>query len=282
MKKIVLLLMVFASSAQADLSTKMTSDLFLKNLAIQVQSFVTNSDGSRILEVYGSQQTSRFAYLPDKQINVAQTWVTNIEGLPSVYLTYNLVIEDDMSIHVDVAQYESLKPKPSGLIRKGSLSIRNFDSVSWVAKVSPDKNITIRFTPSLPTEPEIGQLKYPVMALTDAIGVDNANRLWTVGVGGAGPIIALGSPHGRLFLSFIPFKGSKEIGYGSGDQIEVRLGAKKMIWLRSREAIIGGGVRAKVFGLLQENVKEQDAAHPHSISVLSVENVEQELSGKKR
>ncbi|PWU12912.1 MAG: hypothetical protein C5B49_15480 [Bdellovibrio sp.] len=265
MKFILTIFILMPGLAYAESVTK---DLFLKHFKVEVQSFVTNSDGSKILDVYGGQETTGFAYQPDKNVKGSSTWKSDFQGLPPVFITYDILIEDDLSVHVDVAEYEKLNP-PSGLIRKASLPIRNFGTVSWVSKASSDKNIVVRFVPVLPTRLEPETLKHPVMALTDAIAVDNADRIWSRGVGGSGEVVALGTPYGRLVISFLPFAGSKELGTCLGQEVELKLTDKKMLWVRSRESIIGGGVRAKVFGLLQEDKRQKG----HSIATMSVEDM---------
>lgn len=253
-----------------------TFERLVKNLEVRVDAFVTSSDGGKVLMVDQSLSTFKPASQKPK---MSTEWKSQFPDLPEVHLDAEVTIQTDLSLKVDIAQYKNIqwdkkagKSKKEGLIRQESFTVKNFSPIVWVYKASADKNIVVRFIPLLPTQLEAEALTYPLMGVSDAIVTDNANRLWVQGVGGVGQILSFGSAYGTVYLSFTPFKNSKEIGIAHNDDIVVNLSAAQTLRVRSRETIVSGDVKAKVFGVFIPSKKHSSG----SISAMNIDDVVRE------
>jgi len=255
----------------------LTFDKLVRNLEVRADAFVTSADGAKVLSVDRALSTFRTSSQNPK---INAEWKSQFEGLPEVNIEADITVQNDLSINVSVSQYKSLKWDKKnnknigeGLVRQETFVVKNFAPLIWVYKANSEKNIVIRLTPLLPTQLEAEALTYPVLGITDAIVTDNANRLWAQGIGGAGQVLGLGSEFGTVYVSFTPFKNSKEIGFVLEDVLTVNLTSKHTLRVRSRSSILGGDIKAKVYGIYLPNKK-----HPSgTIIVMSADRASRDI-----
>lgn len=240
---------------------------------IKIQSFATNADGSKVLDIGSS--TSIYS---GQESLFSGIYKSQIKDLKDVILSFKIFISDDMTLKLDVAEYEHLdydpkshEPKFSGEVRKQSFAIKDFASVSWVSKALDDKNVVVRFLPQF-SDDDPQKLKYTPLAFFDAVIVDNAGRIWSKGSGVTGEVSGIISPYGTVYLSYTEFPGSKEFGTAKDNDIDLKLTTKMNLKIRSSKPVLGFGYSAKVFGVYFPDKRGRDG-----ITSMNVEDFEKQL-----
>lgn len=247
-------------------------------LQLKVESFVTNADGTQILD---SGATKSIYY--NKDTVKTGTYKGQFKDLQPANLVFKFTIDDNKVLKLDITEYgnmdydsKSRETKYSDERRRQSFVIKDFGSISWVTKGSADKNIVVRFLPQF-SEDEPKKLTYTPLAFSDAVMTDNAGRVWSEGLGAAGEVSGFITQYGTLYLSFIEFKGSKQMGTAKEEAIILQLNEKLTVRLRSSKPVIGPGYVAKVYGLYFPERKGST-----TVTEMSAETLEKQLSGVKK
>ncbi|MGZ6441666.1 MAG: hypothetical protein ACXWRU_16525 [Pseudobdellovibrionaceae bacterium] len=277
MKKIILILCIITVRSWANEKT-MDLEQLKSRLQLKVESFVTNTEGTQILDVGASKSV----YYNKDAIKTG-TYKGQFKDLQPANLAFKFTIEDNKELKLDITEYgrmeydlKSRETKYSDERRRQSFIIKDFGSVAWVTKGSADKNIVVRFLPQF-SEDDPKKLTYTPLAFSDAVMTDNAGRVWIEGSGAAGEVSGFITPYGTLYLSFIEFQGSKELGTAKDEAITLQLNDKMTVRLRSSKPVIGPGYVAKVYGIYFPERKG-----PTTVTSMTAETLEKQLKGIKK
>ncbi|MGZ3745399.1 MAG: hypothetical protein ACXWRA_16495, partial [Pseudobdellovibrionaceae bacterium] len=144
MKKIILILCIITVRSWANEKT-MDLEQLKSRLQLKVESFVTNTEGTQILDVGASKSV----YYNKDAIKTG-TYKGQFKDLQPANLAFKFTIEDNKELKLDITEYgrmeydlKSRETKYSDERRRQSFIIKDFGSVAWVTKGSADKNIVV-------------------------------------------------------------------------------------------------------------------------------------------
>lgn len=201
-----------------------------------------------------------------------------------INLRHEWKFDDKGRITVQIKQYESMTMNPKGgppsygkLIREETIQVKDFAPVSWVAFADTDQRVIVRLTPRLnDTEKPVTVDSLPISLMNPVI-FDGKGRLWARGDGRMeGKYIAIKGHMGEIALSYVPFKGAKEIGLVRDGEITIDAGDGLKIFARSGAPILAGGRPTKVFGWVDTKKK---STGPNSVHVQSGDQEAEFLRG---
>jgi len=127
-------------------------------------------------------------------------------------------------------------------------SLADFNSISWESESSSKGRVVTRFTPMFADDSDPLKLTYSPLSLSNLLISDNSGEVWQEGSSAAGEVVKFENWKGTLFVSFVEFKGSTELGTAKEGLIEMKLSDKLTVRIRSEKPILGAGITAKVYG----------------------------------
>lgn len=219
---------------------------------------------------------------------VKGTWSSSFKEFPTPYLEFSLQVLENKTLKWKLDEYQGSNEnkkiwesnQKGKLMNAQEFEIKDFSTIIWSSKPLDKKRLIVRFNPTFFKEADPEKLERAQIAVNDAVVLDNRGRVWSEGSGGSGDIIKFLSKYGSLYVSFISFKGSSEIGIAREGIIETRHADKLVIRVRSEKPILGPGLAAKVYGVLISR-SELTTGTTAGISTMSSASAERDLLKKQ-
>jgi hypothetical protein len=253
MNKIIFLLAVLSSSG---FCAKFDLDQLRARFRVRGEVFVLDSSGKRLLERGGEWRD----WEPrDKSGKLESRWSGESDGGPPLAIHHLWQIQDDGTIKVTIEQYAKVVshgrdegPEFQDLVRREEMVLENFAPITWVVRSDKEKRMVLRFTPSI--DPDEGSKALTALPISgsDITVSDDLGNVWSTHLTIEDLYFGLVTHRGTIFISYYPFKGSKELGWAKDRRMELRLTPKLAVTLHSETAFLPAGVKAKVYGVYQE------------------------------
>ncbi len=263
MKKVLFILAIAATSLASaqQLSAKDIRD----RLQLNADIYLMDESGKKILS--GPRNTNYWR--PNVEGgNIESDWSTGNES-GMIAIRHHWSVEDDGTIKVSLEEYANMSESKEGPEFKNSLEkkefiIENFAPIVWKVKSIKNKNYMIRFIPSL------REISHPIsvdnlpIAATGVSVSDNQGYLWVEDLEFNGKYTGVRSHRGTLGISYVPFKGAKEMGFAEGNKIILSIDKKFQITLKAGTSFLPAGVTAKVYALYIPEKKNKSFNSVHS------------------
>lgn len=225
---------------------------------IEIKGYVYVFDKAGTGVLYRSGEYRSWKFGGDKPID--STWTYQRDGFPLVAIKHIWDVDGDRRLTLKLQQFEAREAadgdvKLGKLIREQSKVIENMESVSWVAAETATQKLVMKFEPILWTDDgaeDIGKLGINSGRLTV---FDNKGQLWATRVDvseGNNVYLGLTTHRGSVFMSYLPFRGSRLLGVARRNTIRLddeTLGDLKLN-VESQTWFVPEGVVANVYGIV--------------------------------
>lgn len=235
---------------------------------------------------YKLNETRRWWFGDDGPI--VSNWSFLQKGHPAVALRHEWEFGKNGQVTAKIKQYEFMDKGDGGetrfgkLIKEQDFVVENFSSINWVLFQDESKRIVAKFEPSLWSRPEpsdVGRL--PInsgrMTIFDQKGDVWAARLDNTEENNV--YFGASTHRGSFYISFVPFKGAKEIGLAEKGRIRIEDGGTKLS-IESAEPFLPKGTSARVFGLIDLNKRTERLNSVSSFSSDSEANFIKSITSK--
>lgn len=226
-------------------------------LEIKGEILVFDSTGKRLL--YKGDEGRSWWFGDEKPI--ISNWSYRQQGLKPVALRHEWVLSPEGHLTATVKQYDSMErgsgdePQLGKLLKEQVIQVENFQSISWVVDQDDKKRVVAKLEPVLWADAEPSDVgKLPINSGRMTIH-DSRGNLWASRLDNAdGTNIYYGvlTHMGALFISYVPFKGAKEIGTAKKNTIKIEDKGLK-VFIESADPFLPRGVSAKVYGFVDLN-----------------------------
>lgn len=263
MKKVLFILAIAATSLASaqQLSAKDIRD----RLQLNADIYLMDESGKKILS--GPRNTNYWRPNVEKG-NIESDWSTGNES-GMIAIRHHWSVEADGTIKVSLEEYANMSEGKDGPEFKNSLEkkefiVENFAPIVWKVKSIKNKNYMIRFIPSL------REIFHPIsvdnlpIAATGVSVSDNQGYLWVEDLEFNGKYTGVRTHRGTLGISYVPFKGAKEMGFAEGNKIVLNTDKKFQITLKAATSFLPAGVTAKVYALYIPEKKNKSFNSVHS------------------
>lgn len=236
--------------------------------------YFLDSDGKKVLEK-GSQSRIWKPRVFDGKAEIDHQWSSGSIQNGEFALHHIWTVQDDGTIRVKVEEYGKVEDKKksngehdvqfSELLKKDERVLENFSPISWVsARPNAKHRVLIRFIPQISDEDQPKKITELPISGTDIMITDNEGSVWTEHNNVSGKYVGFTTHRGSLFLSFYPFRGASEMGYASGNKIELQLGGKRVATLTSQSPFLPNDVRGIVYGYYRADQKTHRLSSTHT------------------
>ncbi len=208
---------------------------------------------------------------------ISANWQFKQADIPESNLRHTWDFNKDKQLVAKISQYASMKKNDNGevqfgkLIKEESYVVENFDSINWVISQDDKRRIVVKFSFEPWGEKESQNIGVLPINGRDMIIYDNKSQVWAARIDNSdGNNIYFGATthKGSVYLSFVPFKGAKEIGTAKKNRIVVEQGNTKLT-LQTADSLLPQGVTAKVYGFIDLN---KTTERPFSIRSMGSDN----------
>jgi hypothetical protein len=280
-KLLPVLTLVIATSASAK---ELTSQEIKERLQLNADVYVVDSTGKRIIS--GPERAVSWRPHPDTGIisgdwgsDLKGTWITTEPAGGQIALRYKFEVASDGSIKATIEEYGKDNDAGvfSGLIEHKEFSLQNLEPIVWRVKNVKSVNFVVRFMLSLREVSKPISVDNLPLAGTGISVSDNAGYLWAEDVQFNGKYSGLTSHRGTLALSYIPFKGAKEMGFAEGNQITINIDKKYQINLKGTTSFLPAGVTAKIYAVYLPEKKSKGFNSLHTFDTGKEDRVLEQL-----
>ena len=266
MKTLVLMALLATQSAYAGSNDFSDSDGGKKPIAVEKMRYqleikgeilVLDKTGRRIL--YKGDEGRSWKFGDDKPL--VSNWSYKQKGFAPVALRHEWDLGADGVMTVKIKQYESMErgqgeePTFGKLLKEKEFKLENFESIRWVLSQDDSKRVVAKLEPILWTSPEPSEVgRLPLNSGRMTI-YDSKGNLWASRLDnsdGRNVYFGVTTSQGSVFLSYLPFKGAKEIGLAEKSRIKVEDNGIKLV-IESVEPFLPKGISAKVYGMFDLN-----------------------------
>lgn len=158
------------------------------------------------------------------------------------------------------------EPTFGKLQKEQEFVLENFDSISWIVSEDDSKRVVAKFEPTLWTNEEPSEVgKLPINSNRMTI-YDNKGNLWASRLDnseGKNVYFGVVTHMGSFYISYVPFKGAKEIGHAEKGRIRLESGNTK-VNIESSDPFLPRGIAAKVYGYFDLNRKSEKVSSVQS------------------
>ncbi|HEY8271627.1 MAG TPA: hypothetical protein VIG33_12120 [Pseudobdellovibrionaceae bacterium] len=244
---------------------------------LEIHSDIYQVDGKKV--VGGPERTNYWRMDPEKG-ETEGNWSSIFNG-DLIAIRHNWKVNADGTIKVTIEEFanSSKEGEFSHLIEKKEFTLENLEPIVWKVKNVKDKSFIVRYIPSLrEISKPIALESLPVVG-TGLTVSDNAGFLWVADTKEYldGKFVGLTTHRGTIALSYVPFKGAKEMGVAEGNQINLKVDKKFQINFKSETAFLPAGVIAKVYAVYLPEKKSKGVNSVHSFSSSSEERFQESL-----
>lgn len=277
MKKILILFLLVSQAAIAnerDFGTSEGQIIPLEKLKyqmeVQADVLVFDKNTSRLLFKGSEERKWQFG----NEGPIEKTWAFGRTGLPSFILKHSWKFDNQGKLIAKIQQFEaSDSPSPDDLkigklFKEKEYSLDNLESINWVIGEKDTKRLVVRFQVevwSTNDAVDIGKLAINSSRMTI---YDGRGQLWASRVkneDGNNVYVGLQTHRGSFFISYVPFKGAKKIGYAEKNRIRLEDGNQK-VHIESAEPFLPRGVTANVYGLIDVNKRTESYSSIRSMT----------------
>ncbi len=231
-----------------------------ERLEVRADIYTLDETGTKIVE--GPKRTNY--WVPNKETGLIRgQWSSQFgekKGEEQLLMGFEFKTNDDGTMVAKLTEYSKLeaddgtkKTELSNPIQEKEISIKNFEPITMVAKGIKNKTVVVRYIPSL------REIKHPMSV--DNLPVagrgirisDNKGYLWAEDVDLNGKYIGVTTHRGTLAVSYVPFKGAREMGSVEGNVMSLNVSKDFQIKLTSESSFLPSGVSAKVYAVYNPN-----------------------------
>jgi hypothetical protein len=241
------LITMFLSLAFATMAfaTPMTAQELKARFELKADIYTLDTDNKKIVSGPNTTRISRTSVDSGK---IHGDWGSSFNG-NKVFLRHSWEILDDASIKVTIEEYAEEKDKTfSGLLERKEFILENFEPIVWKPKQKNPNNVVVRFIPSLREVSKAISMNAIPLSATDAVITDSDGYLWADEMSFNGKYSGFKTHRGALVISYLPFKGAKELGTAEGKQILLKAGKNFTIKIVSATDFLPSGLTAKIYG----------------------------------
>lgn len=269
MKKMILLLTALISSvalAARDQSNDFSdSDSKLEKLSpeklrykfeIVGEILVFDKSGTHLI----SQAPERRSWNFGTNQPLTSNWSYKSKDLPEVAFHQEWDVNKEGQLTAKITQYEKMSRgsgdvKNGKLVKENSVIVENFDPINWIVEQTDQRRVVVKFSPRLWSSAESQNLGAVAINGRDITIYDNNGDLWASDVDntdGDNVYFGVTTHKGSVYLSYLPFKGAKEIGTANSKGIKIQDGKLKLK-IKNIDPFLPSGVTAKVYGYTDLN-----------------------------
>lgn len=221
--------------------------------------FILSQDGDKLINMASESREWQFSSSIEKPME--SNWRFQQKGLPVVALKQKWTLGKDGKVSVEIAQYDDIeRSKGSGikygkLIKEEKITLKNFAPIDWTIPAG-SKKLVVRLTPGILQNTEAVDISSLPISGKNIVIFDKTGKLWADQVTADHPSLYFGvtTHQGSLFLSFMPFKGSKLVGEANGGRIKIKNG-KDEIYLQSETPFLPEDIRANIYGSIKPETR---------------------------
>lgn len=228
-------------------------------LEILGEIFLTNAEGKLLLQANESRLW-KFGSKGD----IISNWSFSSPFFKEVALKQNWKLSEDGKVTITIQQFDSMKRKEGSrdvvtgkLIREKQFELNDFSAISWVAHETKDEKVIVRLTPRLGEKKDLIDVSNFPITLGNPIVYDSKGQLWAQVRTLEGKYLAFKTHLGQVALSYVPFRGAKEIGFVQGSQITINSETNFELYIRSDTQIVSTLLPVKIYGLLNMSKKSE-------------------------
>jgi hypothetical protein len=267
-KLLLTLTLSFSCTAFADLSDQGVRE----RLQINADIYIVDSSGKKIIS--GPERTNYWRLSLDKG-TLKGGWSSRFSaGLIAFEQSWE--VDNNGSIKVSIGEYaQEENGKMTKLLEKKEFIIENFEPITWKVKNIKSQNFIVRFIPTLrEISSPISVDNLPIAGTQISIS-DNNGYLWADDVQLNGKYSGFTSHRGSLALSYVPFKGAREMGIAEGNHITLNVDKKFQINLKAATSFLPAGVVARVYAIYKPDVKSKGFNSLHSFDTNKEDKIQE-------
>jgi len=249
-KKLLLLSILVSSIASA-------KDLSVKDLRerLEMSADIYQVDGKKI--VSGPERTT-LKRTNSETGEIEGSWSSGF-NFGDIILRYNYKVQEDGTIKATIEEFAKSDKDGnfSESLDKKELVLENFEPIVWKVKNIKDKTFIVRFILTVrEISSPVAIEKIPVSG-TNIMVTDSAGYLWSRNTNLDGNYISVRTHRGSIAMSYVPFKGAKEMGSAEGNEINLTVDKNFKIQVKSETAFLPAGMVAKVYAIYLPEVKSK-------------------------
>ncbi len=270
------LIIVIALASLVSAKEFSTQDI-RERLQVHADIYHLDPSGKKILN--GPESTNYWRSNSEKG-TISGGWSSNFKD-DLIALRYNWKVEDDGTIKVSIEEYSRTdkegESRFEGLLDKKEFVLENLEPVVWKVKNIKNRNVVVRFIPSLrEISAPISVESLPVAGTEISIS-DNNGYLWAEGVELNGKYAGVTSHRGTIVVSYLPFEGAREMGVAEGNKIILNVDKKFQIKMKGSTPFLPSGIIAKVYALYRPEKKSKGVNSLRSFDASEEERIQKAL-----
>lgn len=205
--------------------------------------------------------------------DLVSNWSYQAPGIKDIAIKHTWTFGSDGKMIAHIQQFESMKRKEKSrevetgkLIREEKIEVKDFAPINWIAHTDSKQRVVVRFSPELGDKTDYIEIDTLPMTINNPVVFDSKGRLWAQGRSLEGRYISMKTHMGQFSVSYVPFKGSKEIGYVKGSEMVINADKELKLYIRSDSPILTTSKPAKIFGLVDQSKKSERVNSVYSSS----------------
>ena len=230
-------------------------------MEIQGDILVFNKTGTHLL--YKADEERKWRFGNEKPIT--SYWNVAQKGLPTVALYHEWQVTSDGELKLKYEQFDSLTKNKDGSVKTGKslqtkeLTIENMSGPEVVLFQDDSKRIVAQFKIQIWPEDkgeDIGKLAINSQRMTI---YDSKGNIWATRLdnsSGNNVYFGVTTHMGSVYMSYLPFPGSKKIGIAEKNRIRLEQENIK-ITIESMDALLPRGIQANVYGFIDSNKRTE-------------------------
>jgi hypothetical protein len=230
--------------------------------------FVTDSKGQLMYQ--GNEgRMWKFGSIGD----LVSNWSYQAPNIKDIAIKHIWTISEDGKLTAHIQQFESMKRKEKSrevetgkLIREEKIEVKDFAPINWVAHSDLKQRVVVRLTPELGEKTDFIQIDTLPMTINNPVVFDSKGRLWAQGRSLEGRYISMKTHLGQFSVSYVPFKGAKEIGFVKGSEMTINADKELKLFVRSDLPILTTSKPAKIYGVVDQSKKSERVNSVYSSS----------------
>jgi hypothetical protein len=231
------------------------------SLEIKGEILILDKNGRRLL--YKGDEGRSWNFGDDKPI--VNNWSYRQKDLPPIALRHEWNFSPDGTLTAKIKQYDSIErgsgsePNYGKLLKEKEMTVENFNSITWVLFQDSQNRVVAKFEPiswSIPEPSDVGRLPINSNRLTV---YDTKGNLWASRIDntdGSNVYFGATTHKGSFYISYVPFKGAREIGIVEKSRIKIEDAGVKL-YIESNEQFLPRGTSAKVYGYFDLNRRSE-------------------------
>lgn len=230
--------------------------------------YVTDSKG-QLLYQGNEERMWKFGSTGD----LVSNWSYQAPNIKDIAIKHTWTISDDGKLTAHVQQFESMKRKEKSrevetgkLVREEKIEIKDFAPINWVVHSDSKQRVVVRLSPELGEKTDFIQIDTLPMTINNPVVFDSKGRMWAQSRSLEGRYISMKTHLGQFLVSYVPFKGAKEIGFVKGSEMTINADKELKLYVRSDLPILTTSKPAKIYGIVDQSKKSERVNSVYSSS----------------